>query len=126
MTRSGVMITFIGYPQSQSKALYLRKVFNLKKPIRKAELYYTALGIVKAYCNSSELGEDILTPGWTDYNVRIPYYTEDISDRLTVEKNTLSFILGNGWAVGKIVWFGNKHYVSRAMRLADARHLARR
>lgn len=109
------MITFIGYPQSQSKALYLRKVFNLKKPIRKAELDYTALGIVKAYCNSSKLGEDILTPGWTDYNVRIPYYTEDISDRLTVGKNTLSFILGNGWAVGKIAWFGNKHYVSRAM-----------
>ena len=109
------MITFIGYPQSQSKALYLRKVFNLKKPIRKAELDYTALGIVKAYCNSSELGEDILTPGWTDYNVRIPYYTEDISDRLTVGKTKLSFILGNGWAVGKIAWFGNKHYVSRAM-----------
>ena len=93
----------------------MRKVFDIKKPIRKAEIDYTALGIVKAYCNSCELGEDILTPGWTDYNVRIPYYTEDISDRLTVGKNALSFILGNGWAVGKIAWFGNKYYSSRAM-----------
>ena len=89
------MITFIGYPQSQSKALYLRKVFNLKKPIRRAEIDYTALGIVKAYCNSRELGEDMLTPGWTDYNARIPYYTEDISDRLTAGKNTRFYLKEN-------------------------------
>ena len=66
------MITFIGYPRSHIGAMYFRKVFNIEKAVQKATLDYTALGIVKAYCNSKAFGEDMLTPGWTDYNVRIP------------------------------------------------------
>ena len=76
---------------------------------------YTALGIVKAYCNSAQLGEDVLTPGWTDYHIRIPYYTEDLTNKLKIGDNVLAFALGNGWAVGKIGWFGDKHYAGRPM-----------
>lgn len=109
------MITFIGYPRSHIGAMYFRKVFNIEKAVQKATLDYTALGIVKAYCNSKAFGEDMLTPGWTDYNVRIPYYTEDLTDKLKKGANTLTFALGHGWAAGKIAWFGDKNYTSKPM-----------
>lgn len=109
------MITFIGHPLSHSRALYFRKAFNVNKAVRKATLDYTALGIVKGYCNSKPFGGDMLTPGWTDYKTRIPYYTEDLTDKLKMGANTLTFALGNGWAVGRIAWFGNKLYASKPL-----------
>lgn len=107
------MISFIGYPRSHIGAMYFRKVFNVEGTVKKATLDYTALGIVKGYVNSKPFGEDMLTPGWTDYNVRIPYYTEDLTDRLNMGLNTLTFALGHGWASGKIAWFGDKVYSSK-------------
>jgi len=109
------MISFIGHRESSPRALYFRKKFRIEKDILKAELDYSALGVVKAYCNSCALAEDVLTPGWTDYRIRIPYYTEDLTKYLVLGDNVLAFALGNGWAVGKIGWFGDKHYAGRPM-----------
>ncbi|MBQ3013413.1 MAG: family 78 glycoside hydrolase catalytic domain [Clostridia bacterium] len=109
------MIAFIGHMRSDPRALYFRKKFVVRKAVRRATLDYTALGIVKAYCNSEAFGEEMLTPGWTDYNVRIPYYSVDFTDNLKVGANTLTFALGNGWAVGKIAWFGDKSYMSKPL-----------
>lgn len=101
---------FIGYGQEHEEALYIRKEFVITKPIRKAELKLSALGVVKGYCNGEEIDHDLLTPGWTDYHKRIPFYTFDVTDRLKEGENALAFTLGNGWAIGKIAWFGKKHY----------------
>ena len=68
--------------------MYFRKVFNIEKTVKKATLDYTALGIVKAYCNSQSFGEDMLTPGWTDYNVRIPYYINKLYSNIVASQKS--------------------------------------
>lgn len=101
---------FIGYHQEHEEALYIRKKVFIERAPRKATLKLSALGVVKGFCNGEEIDCDLLTPGWTDYNKRIPFYTFDITRRLQAGKNVLAFTLGDGWAVGKIAWFGKQHY----------------
>ena len=112
---------FIGYHKEHEAALYIRKVLFAKQPIRKATLHLSALGIVKGYCNGEEIENDLLTPGWTDYAKRIPYYTYDVTDFINEGKNVLAFTLGNGWAVGKIAWFGRKIYSNQPLMWCDLR-----
>src|SRR5207249_951449 len=59
---------WIGLPASQDPGPcpYLRKQFTLRKPLRRARIYATALGVYELYLNGQRVGRDILDPGWTD------------------------------------------------------------
>ena len=109
------MGNFIGYHYEHEKALYIRKELFANLPIQKATLKLSALGIVKGFCNGQEIDCDLLTPGWTNYNKRIPFYTFDITTRVQQGKNAIAFTLGNGWAVGRIAWFGKQHYAKQPL-----------
>ncbi len=113
------MGNFIGYHQEHEEALYLRKELFVKQSIQKATLKLSALGVVKGYCNGEEIDCDLLTPGWTNYHKRIPFYNFDITPFLQIGKNVLAFTLGDGWAVGKIAWFGKKHYGNQPLLWCD-------
>ena len=110
---------FIGYYKEHIKALYIRRKIKIQKPLKKVLLKLTALGVVKGFCNGEELDCDLLTPGWVDYHRRIPFYTYDITDRLQEGENVLAFTLGDGWAVGKIAWFGRQHYRKQPLMWCD-------
>jgi alpha-L-rhamnosidase len=94
---------------------FLRKCFNASK-VKKAEIRITSLGLFKAYLNGKELGADVLLPGWTDYNKRIYYYIFDITDKIR-KKNCIGVILGDGWYMGNIAWFGRMHYGDYPLKL---------
>ena len=61
---------------------YLRKEFPLDKPVRRARMYATARGVYELYVNGSRVGDDVLAPGWTDYDRRIQYQTYDVTPLL--------------------------------------------
>ena len=63
---------FIGYHAEHAQALYVRKELDLTGSVEKVTLKLSAHGIVKGFCNGSELDEDLLTPGWVNYHKRIP------------------------------------------------------
>ena len=83
-------------------APYLRKTFSTNEKIKKATLYVTSLGVYEVSLNGKKVGEDLLTPGWTDYNKRIYYKTYDVSNQLKDGKNTIGAILGDGWYSGYV------------------------
>ena len=109
------MGSFIGHHREHDEALYVRKAFAVETLPVKAELKLSALGVVKGFCNGKEIDEDLLTPGWTNYHIRIPYYTFDITQQMRQGTNVIGFSLGHGWAVGKIAWFGKQHYSKQPM-----------
>lgn len=80
--REKTMAKFIGYHKEHEEALYFRKELIIRKTIQRATLRLSALGIVKGFCNGLELDSDLLTPGWTNYNQRIPYYIFNIKEHL--------------------------------------------
>ncbi len=104
---------FIGNNEISERAVYFAKEFDINEPADSVKVHLSAVGVVKGYVNGVEFDNDYLTPGWTDYNKRIPYYTFDITDKVTYGNNVLTFALGNGWACGKIGWFGKNHYSDR-------------
>ncbi len=91
-----------------SPSPYLRKEFLLDKPVRRARLYATARGVYELYINGNRVGNDVLAPGWTDYDRRLQYQTYDVTPLLAEGQNALGSVLGDGWFAG-FVGFDPKH-----------------
>ena len=87
---------------------YLRKEFLLDRPVRRARLYATARGVYELYINGTRVGDDVLAPGWTDYDRRVQYQTYDVTPLLAEGQNALGALLGDGWYAG-FVGFDPKH-----------------
>ncbi len=104
---------FIAARETSEKAVYFRKEFASRGEVVSAKLSLSAIGVVKGYLNGVEVDNDYLTPGWTDYRKRVPYYTFDITNEVREGENVLGFALGNGWACGKVGWFGKHHYAEK-------------
>lgn len=81
-------------------APYLRKERQLKKGIKRARLYVTALGLYEFYINGQRIGNDYFAPGWTDYNKRVYYQAYDITHQLLPGNNSFGALLSYGWYAG--------------------------
>lgn len=75
--------------------VYIRE-FSLSKPVQKAVLTVTAMGVYEAQLNGKTVGDFVLAPGWTTYFKRLQYQTYDITDLLEGE-NRLQVTVGKGW-----------------------------
>ncbi len=73
-----------------------------EKPILKARLYITALGLYEARVNGRKVGDTVFAPDWTDYNKRVRYQAYDVTGLVRPGANALAALLGNGWYAGQI------------------------
>lgn len=73
-----------------------RHSFTLKKPIARATVYVTGLGQYELKLNGRKVGDEVLTPGWTDYRKTILYNTYDITNLVKSGENAIAIMLGNG------------------------------
>jgi len=62
-----------------------------------ARLYVTALGSYRMFINGARVGQDVLTPDFTDYAKRVLYQTYDVTNLLASGQNAVAGILGYGW-----------------------------
>jgi len=92
-----------------TKSLYLpparqyRKVFSSRpKPIRRATVYATALGIYELHLNGQRVSDEFFAPGWTDYHQRAYYRTYDVTSRIKAGANALGVWVADGWYSGYI------------------------
>ncbi|MFI5933362.1 family 78 glycoside hydrolase catalytic domain [Actinoplanes sp. NPDC051494] len=91
-------------------APYLSKAFTVAKPVARARLFATALGLQDTYLNGAKVGTERLGPGWTDYSKRLQYSGFDVTRSLRQGDNNLGALLGNGWYSGNIGFAGNQRY----------------
>jgi alpha-L-rhamnosidase len=80
-----------------------RKRIDLTKKVRQARIYATALGIYELELNGKKVGDQYFAPGFTSYRHHLQYQTYDVT-RLLAENNTLTAVVGGGWAVGAFVF----------------------
>ena len=80
---------------SQLSTRYLRKEFSLDKPVKKATLYISGLGMYEAYINGKKVGNQVLAPAPTDYRKTVLYNAFDVTDMLQKD-NAIGVALGNG------------------------------
>ena len=91
-------------------APFLRRTFALDKPVKRARLYATALGVYECYFNGARVGDEELAPGWTDYRQRVQYQTYDVTGALQMGENCWGAVLGDGWYCGQVGWRARQFY----------------
>lgn len=74
----------------------LRKEFTLAKPVVRARLYISGIGYYEARLNGAKVGDNVLDPGWTDYDHTVLYATYNVTKSLQPGGNVLGVMLGNG------------------------------
>jgi len=109
----------IGGARVTAPAPYLRKPFQVKKPVASAELYITALGLYLASINGRSIGDEVFAPGWTDYHCRVQYQVYDVTSHLQFGENVLGVVLGDGWYCGHIANMDRQQYGDRPRLLAQ-------
>jgi alpha-L-rhamnosidase len=93
---------------------YLRKNFAANKPVARARLYATALGVYEASINGQHvISDDLLAPGWTDYTKRVMVQTYDVTKLIHPGENAVGAVLGDGWYAGRLGWMGAAQYGTR-------------
>ena len=92
-------------------AAYLRRTLALTKTVQRARLYVTALGSYRVFLNGGPVGNDVLTPDFTDYRKRVLYQTYDVTSSLASGDNVIGAVLGDGWYGSGLTWVG-MHFFS--------------
>lgn len=114
LRRSDWQASWIGLPfgpdETNRPATYFRKTLTIDKPVRRAVVYATALGVMSLWVNGERVGSDYLAPEWTDYETRLYYRTYEITGMLREGGNAIGSIVGDGWFCGHVAWFGPKKY----------------
>ncbi len=99
---------WIKSPVNEIEACYIfSKHFNAEKAVKSAILTISAMGMYRAYINEKQIGDELYTPGWTEYHKRTQYQTYDITEMIN-SSNELSVECSEGWAVG-CIRMGSEH-----------------
>lgn len=87
-------------------AARLAREFTVTKPLMRARLYATALGLYTPFVNGKPATEDRFAPGWTQYEERVQYQAYDVTDLLEPGTNAVAALVGDGWFCGTISYVG--------------------
>ncbi|MEU9272626.1 family 78 glycoside hydrolase catalytic domain [Streptomyces sp. NPDC048251] len=82
----------------------VRKGFATKagKKMASARVYASALGLYELEINGEPVGDQVLAPGWTNYQKRIQSQTYDVTKLLDRGENVIGASLADGWWAGKV------------------------
>ena len=82
-------------------AHHYRKAFRTGKPVRRAVLHGSALGLVEWSLNGRRVSDSLFEPGWTDYEQRVHVRTHDVTALLSKDGgNCLGAVVADGWYAG--------------------------
>ena len=113
----------LGNPWPAQTVKALRHEFDVQKPIASARLYATALGAYEVFLNGKRVGDQILSPGWTDDRLRLKYQTYDVSANLAQGANAIGALVAPGWYSTPLLWIQqpNNYGVTPPSLLAQLR-----
>lgn len=114
-----ISANLVGSPHAAVPVPYFRKEFVTQGAIKSARLYVTSLGVFECSINGQLVGDDVLSPGWTDFCKRIRYSVYDVTNHLQSGENALGAMVGDGWAVGHVGMGARQAYSQKPCLLAQ-------
>lgn len=93
---------WMGCSQSRIHSISCSKEFVIDQNVNRARLYITGLGLYEVYLDNRKIGNEFLTPGFTNYNYYVERNTYVLDGMITPGKHKLTILLGDGWYRGKI------------------------
>ncbi|HEY0759277.1 MAG TPA: family 78 glycoside hydrolase catalytic domain [Acidisarcina sp.] len=115
-----------GRPWPVDSVNQLRRAFTVEGRPRSVRLYATALGAYRFQVNGLRVGDQVLSPGWTDYRQRVFYQTYDLTGMVTPGSNMIGAVLAPGWYSTPLQWlrqpynYGNTPPALRAQLRIEA------
>lgn len=101
---------------AEERVAWFRSEFVVDKPVRRARLYSTALGVFQARINGERVGDAVLAPGWTSYKDRVDTLAYDVTDLVRAGDNAIGIVLGTGWYAGRLGWKHDPERLGRSPR----------
>jgi len=83
-------------------ARYYRKEFVSAKPVKRAMVYASALGLLELRLSGQNPGDAWFEPGWADYHQRTFYRTHDVTATIKAGTNCIGAIVADGWYAGYV------------------------
>ncbi|MFM7184352.1 MAG: family 78 glycoside hydrolase catalytic domain [Planctomycetota bacterium] len=84
-------------------ARHYRKRFSTPKPVKRAVLHGTALGLVDWSIDGRRVSDDLFQPGWADYHRRVHARAHDVTGLLAAPgPHCLGAVLADGWYAGYV------------------------
>ena len=117
-------------PRGPLRGWYLEREFEIDDSVVEATIRATALGVYELRVNGRPAGDQVMAPGWTNYDKRLLFQTCDVTSLLRPGVNRLVGHVGPGWYKGVLAWgirrrnrFGDRVALSLELRLrfADGR-----
>lgn len=87
-----------------TQASYVHKTIDIDVVPTNAQLHISAQGLYRCFINNVRVGNDVLTPGWVNYDNRLPFQTYDVSQLLRAGSNRVEIWLGDGWHRSQLMW----------------------
>jgi alpha-L-rhamnosidase len=101
-----------------TQASFVRRSFELETVPSVAVLHISAQGLYRCFINGRRVGDDLLTPGWTNYDHRMAYQSYGISEFLKRGENTIEIWLADGWYRSQLLWAMNPIFNCYGNRIA--------
>ena len=92
-------------PDREAQPAEVRTSFTLERPIARALLFWTALGVAEPEVNGAAVSDDVLAPGWTAYRDRLVHETIDITALLHDGVNELRATIAGAWYTERYGFF---------------------
>ncbi|MDD4009977.1 MAG: family 78 glycoside hydrolase catalytic domain [Fermentimonas sp.] len=81
---------------SRLSARYLRKEFEIDKPVKHAVVHISGQGLYELFINGKRVGDQVLAPAPTDYRQTLLYNSYDVTPLIKENSNAMGVTLGNG------------------------------
>ncbi|QKJ20622.1 alpha-L-rhamnosidase [Microbacterium hominis] len=110
-------------PDREAQPFEARTRFTLDRPVQRALLFWTALGVAEPAVNGSPVSDEVLAPGWTSYRDRLVHETVDITALVREGENVLSATVAGAWYTEKYGFFAfaDRLYGTQPSLLAQLR-----
>jgi alpha-L-rhamnosidase len=90
----------------EAQPALVRTTFTIDRPVRRALLFWTALGVAEPELNGAPVADDVLSPGWTSYRDRLVHETVDVTALIREGENVLGATIAGAWYTEKYGFHG--------------------
>lgn len=92
-------------PARAAQPAEVRTRFTLDRPVTRALLFWTALGVGEPAVNGAPVTADVLSPGWSAYRDRLVLETVDVTALVHPGPNELSATIAGAWYTERYGFF---------------------
>ena len=92
-------------PEREAQPALVRTSFTIDRPVQRALLFWTALGVAEPEVNGVAISDDVLSPGWTSYRDRLIHETVDVTALVREGENVLGASMAGAWYTEKYGFF---------------------